>query len=318
MNRAYQCIAILLVSMTILAHQTLIAAENKAPEKEEKPQAKPPEFDKLDLPVLLKRAQSGEAAAEFELGSRYNYGRGMPKNTQEALQWLRKAGDHGYTPAQRLLAVKLYNGFDGTPDFEESMKWTTKLAQQGDPSAQLALANMLSNGEGAPRDLVTAYMWYDIAAVSAENAIKNPPKPTAGIANEDAGKAPADVMGLASAARDKTAALLTAEEQTKAQTLATEWWLAKQGIKSADSPKTGKAKKKTAKNPSAPTKQEKQTPAKTDTTKTKPSNTKAETSSTAAKKTEALKNTQSKDVKPPKDSKMTNEKPSSKAKSKTE
>jgi hypothetical protein len=306
--------------MSILAHQTLIAAENKAPKKEEKPQAKPPEFDKLDLPVLLKRAQSGEAAAEFELGSRYNYGRGMPKNTQEALQWLRKAGDHGYTPAQRLLAVKLYSGFDGTPDFEESMKWTTRLAQHGDPSAQLALANMLSNGEGAPRDLVTAYMWYDIAAVSAENAIKNPPKPTAGIANEDAGKAPADVMDLASTARDKTAALLTAEEQNKAQKQATDWWLAKQGIKSTDSPKINKAKakKKTAKNPSASAKKEKQTPAKTETTKTKPTNANTGKSATDSKKSEAPKNTQSKDTKPSKGTKTTNEKPSNKAKSKTE
>jgi hypothetical protein len=184
----------------------------KPPPKEEPP--KKTEYDKLPLPKLLAKANANDLTAQFELASRFNYGRGMPKNTGEALLWLRRAGNGGQEDAARLLAVKLYNGHDVLPDFGEAMKWAYLLADKGDIPAQLMLASMYANGEGTQRDLVQAYKWNSIAAVGAKRAgSKEEPKP--------------EQVQAAITARDKLGSLLTDEQETEAQKLASDWWMQK-------------------------------------------------------------------------------------------
>lgn len=182
----------------------------KSVPKEELP--KKTEYDKLPLPQLLAKAKTGNLTAQFELGSRFNYGRGMPKNTAEGLRWLRKAGQGGQEDAARLLAVKLYNGYDVMQDFVEAMKWARMLAEAGDIPAQSMLASMYANGEGVIRDLVRAYMWYAIAAVGAKRT-----------GSEE--EPQAEQVQAAIDARDKLAALLTEEQETEAQKLASDWWM---------------------------------------------------------------------------------------------
>ena len=206
------------------------ATEKPAAKKEEPP--KKTEYDKLPLPQLLAKANANDLVAQFELASRFNYGRGIPKNTGEALRWLRRAGDAGQEDAARLLAVKLYNGYDVTADFGEAMKWARLLAEKGDLPAQLMLASMYANGEGTERDLVQSYMWYAIAAVGAKRkGSEEEPKP--------------EQVQEAVDARDKMAGLLTEEQEAEAQRLAGDWWMkkyappAKKAVK-----KKGKAKTK--------------------------------------------------------------------------
>jgi TPR repeat protein len=76
----------------------------------------------------------------------------------------------------RLFAQFLLLGFFLTPvmavgqipDFAE----TLRLAQEGNAAAQYNLGLMYDNGEGVPEDDVTAYAWFNVAAVSGdENAI---------------------------------------------------------------------------------------------------------------------------------------------------
>ena len=196
------------------------------------PKAEPPkktEYDKLPLPQLLAKANANDLTAQFELASRFNYGRGLPKNTDQALRWLRRAARAGQQDAARLLAVKLYNGFDMTADFTEAMVWARWLAK-GDLPGQLMLANMYANGEGAPRDLVQAYMWYAIAAAGGKrDGSKEEPK-------EEQVQAAADQ-------RDKLAGLLTQEQEAQGQMLASEWWLNKYAPKK---PVKAKPRKKPA------------------------------------------------------------------------
>lgn len=181
--------------------------------KEDAPQKT--EYDKLPLPQLLAKANGKDLTAQFELASRFNYGRGMPKNTSEALHWLRKAAQAGQEDAARLLAVKLYNGHDLLPDFGEAMKWALMLADKGDIPAQLMLANMYANGEGASRrDLVQAYKWYAIAAVGAKRE-----------GSEEEPKS--ELVQSAIDHRDKLASLLSDEQETLGQKLASDWWMKK-------------------------------------------------------------------------------------------
>ena len=194
------------------------------------PKVAPPkktEYDQLPLPQLLAKANANDLTAQFELASRFNYGRGLPKNTDQALRWLRRAASAGQPDAARLLAVKLYNGYDMTADFTEAMVWARLLANRGDLPGQLMLANMYANGEGAARDLVQAYMWYAIAAAGGKRDQSEPQQEQVQAAMEQ---------------RDELAGLLTQEQEAQAQQLASEWWLNKYAPRPAVKGKTKKKK----------------------------------------------------------------------------
>lgn len=212
-------VALLLAS----AYATAGAAQSSDPEKRAK-------YEQMKLPELVRKANANDPAAQFELGSRFNYGRAAPKNNVEALRWLRRAGQNGDREAQRLLAVKLYNGYDIAADPDEALLWAQRLADAGDVPAQMMAGNMFANGEGSPRDLVQAYKWYDIAATTAQQT-------------DDQLQQQAAVD-----ARDRMGALLLPGEEVKAQELASDWWLRKQGVSLAPKakPQAGKGTKKSS------------------------------------------------------------------------
>jgi TPR repeat protein len=189
-------------------------------------------YEQMKLRELVRKANANDSAAQFELGSRFNYGREAPKNNAEALRWLRRAAQSGHREAQRLLAVKLYNGYDIAPDHEEALMWAQRLADTGDVPGQMMAGNMYANGEGTPRDLVRAYMWYDLAATVAQQETGDPVQ-----------------QQTALDARDRMAALLLPEEEIKAQELASAWWQRQQGVSLAPPAKPkakAGAKRKTA------------------------------------------------------------------------
>src|SRR4029078_644956 len=55
-------------------------------------------------PVLRAAAATSDPAAEYELGTRYAEGRGVPQNMLEAARWLQKSADARLAPAQFRLA----------------------------------------------------------------------------------------------------------------------------------------------------------------------------------------------------------------------
>ncbi|HEY7985640.1 MAG TPA: tetratricopeptide repeat protein [Methylophilaceae bacterium] len=190
--------------------------------KKKIPPPPPPQktkYDKLPLAKLMAKAEKGDLTAEFELGSRFNYGRSVPKDTAQALHWLRKAAKAGDPNAARLLAVKFYNGFDVEPDYAEAIKWAEKLAETHDVSAALMLGSMYANGEGnTKRDLPRSYMWYAIGAGN-EPVDEEDPEITDEELNNNA------LISTAQEERDKIAGLISAREEKIGQRNASEWWL---------------------------------------------------------------------------------------------
>ena len=55
--------------------------------------AAPPALEQLDLPTLQKQAGRGDAPAQFELGKRYQHGRGVRKDPRRALGLYRQAAE---------------------------------------------------------------------------------------------------------------------------------------------------------------------------------------------------------------------------------
>jgi TPR repeat protein len=80
------------------------------------------------IDALRVRAEQGDASAQFNLGSRYDNGLGVPQDDAEAVRWYRLS------------------------------------AEQGVARAQVNLGVMYGNGEGVPQDDVEAHMWFNLAA----------------------------------------------------------------------------------------------------------------------------------------------------------
>lgn len=193
------------------------SAQNGPEKKALAETAKKTEYDKLSLTELMPLVEAADSTAQFELASRYNYGRSLPKDTQTAMKWLRKAAAAGQRDAMKLLAVKLYNGYNVKADFKEAMKWAQKLAETGDTASALMMGHMYASGESGKRDLPRAYTWYSIAAAGKL------PEETPGFDDEDLTQ-----NGFASDGeieRDKIAGLLSAKQETNAQKRAGEWWM---------------------------------------------------------------------------------------------
>lgn len=59
-----------------------------------------------------------------------------------------------------------------TKDFHEGVKWLQKAADQDSAFAQYYLGMAYHQGNGVPRDIVTAYMWLNLAAGENEYALE--------------------------------------------------------------------------------------------------------------------------------------------------
>lgn len=213
--------------------------QNTPPQaKPAKPKEEPPKktkYDKLPLPELIEKAEKNDLIAQFELASRYNYGRTVPKDTATSLRWLRKAAGAGQLDAMKLLAIKLYSGYDVEPNYKEALKWANKLAETGDVAAAMMMGHMYATGEAGKRDLPRAYTWYAIAA-SGEKT----PDDAADVSDEQLKQN--ELIQQAEEQREKMAGLISAREEAKAQKNASTWWVQHQD--SIAKTKADKARKK--------------------------------------------------------------------------
>lgn len=114
--------------------------------------------------ALRQKAEQGNAAAQFDLGTRYRNGDGVSKNLVEAVKWVRMAANQGDAEAQYNLGLAYYLG-DGAPkNPAEAAKWWSLAAEKGMALAQFNLGAMYVNGDGVPKNLTEATKWLRMAA----------------------------------------------------------------------------------------------------------------------------------------------------------
>jgi TPR repeat protein len=80
---------------------------------------------------MLQSAKSNEPRAQFEMGSLYEYGNGVPADLATASEWYRKAAERGYPQAQYNYATMLESGDGVLADQIEALKYYTLAAEQG-------------------------------------------------------------------------------------------------------------------------------------------------------------------------------------------
>ncbi len=97
-------------------------------------------------------AEQGNAEAQFNLGSLYYQGWGVPQDYKEAVKWLRKAAEQGHIFSQTTLGTVYAEGVPGVveKDYPQALMWFIFAAAKGDMEAMEfrdSLANRMTPGQ---------------------------------------------------------------------------------------------------------------------------------------------------------------------------
>jgi len=130
-------------------------------------------FDEATL-WFRKAADLGFPAAQYMLGSVYDgdYGKGVEKDSVEAVRWYRLAADQGDADAQRALAANYILGNGVAKDIPTGLGWYRKAAENGDIAAKIMLGGIYASSEFVPNDTAEAVVWYS-SAFKAESLTRS-------------------------------------------------------------------------------------------------------------------------------------------------
>ncbi len=116
----------------------------------------PTPVGKLPIAQLQKLAESGDPAAENELGVRYGLGFDVEKNPTLSMEWFHKAAKQGYGRALFNIGAASYNDDSVAGTRRPAMYWFLLAEDAGDVSGKEAVAHMQS--EMSPTDLNATYV----------------------------------------------------------------------------------------------------------------------------------------------------------------
>lgn len=117
------------------------------------------QYSVMDIQSLIKSAKSGQAAAQFYLATKYQLGKDVQRDQQQAFTWYKAAADQGLTAAQLNVGRMLADGTGTKKDEVLARKYFEKAASHGDNRASFNLAMM----EEQQKNYVGAYQWYELS-----------------------------------------------------------------------------------------------------------------------------------------------------------
>ena len=72
-------------------------------------------------PELAKRAEAGDAVAQYRLATCYYFGQGVPQDYKEAAKWDMKSAQQGNAIGQHYIGTCYYFGKGVTQDYKEAV-----------------------------------------------------------------------------------------------------------------------------------------------------------------------------------------------------
>ena len=84
---------------------------------------------------VQKAAEQGNVDAQYNLGVKYEYGKGVAQDYKQAVAWYRKAAEQGDVDAQRILGMMYDNGVGVVQDNKLAYVWSSVSAANGDVKA---------------------------------------------------------------------------------------------------------------------------------------------------------------------------------------
>ena len=122
------------------------------------------DLSRVDIPTLLKLAESGDALAQDWLGYRLYNGAGISQDYGQALIWFRKSAAQGNSGSQTFLGSMYYSGQGVSQDYGQALGWFRKAVDQGNSSGEYSLGILYLNGQGVLRDTALARKFFQLAA----------------------------------------------------------------------------------------------------------------------------------------------------------
>lgn len=160
--------------LPLLASYLLVIPSGSASQMQTTPQATtvnaPAALSPAEISDLHKRADSGDAAAQFALGKAYESGNGVLQRGDQAATWYRKAAEQGNKEAQGSLGVLYWSGNGVETDKAEAVRWYRKAASQGDGNAMFNLGVAYYDGEGIAHNDTLAYAWFLLSSEAGNSS----------------------------------------------------------------------------------------------------------------------------------------------------
>ena len=95
---------------------------------------------------LLKKAEAGDAKAQFRLGEMYYYDQSVLQDYNKVIEWFTKSANQGNIDAQFALGDIYHHGLGVAQDYKKAAEWFTKAANQGNTHAYITLKKMSEQG----------------------------------------------------------------------------------------------------------------------------------------------------------------------------
>ena len=108
-------------------------------------------------------AQAGIANAQYNMGTLYFNGEGVPQDYAKAHEWFLRAAKRDNKYAEFQLGITYFTGQGVNKDPTQEIFWYKKAARQGLPAAAYNLGVIYNNGDEVPPDYVQAYAWMLLA-----------------------------------------------------------------------------------------------------------------------------------------------------------
>jgi TPR repeat protein len=128
----------------------------------------PPQFD---LATSRKRAELGDADAQFGMGVKCGIGYHEAQDLAQAVQWYRMAAEQNHCLAQFNLAVMFASGQGAPRDDAAAVTWFRRAAEGGDGGAQFALGVRYHRSSVGTLQMdmvesrIEAYKWLRLAVL---------------------------------------------------------------------------------------------------------------------------------------------------------
>lgn len=127
-----------------------------------------PQDDTLAFAWFHEAAENNLPEAQFNIGLMYANGRGVSRDDEQAFTWFRKAADNGHEKAQLNVALMLATGRGVHQSDYEAVKWFERAARRHNATASYYLGVMSREGRTMRKDLQNARFYFQDAAKWAE------------------------------------------------------------------------------------------------------------------------------------------------------
>jgi TPR repeat protein len=123
--------------------------------------------------LFLMSAEQGDAKAQNQMGTQYQYGDEVSKDETKAAFWYRKAAEQGNAMAQTNLGALYLTGKGVEKDETQAEMWYRKAADQGLAAAQFRLGSFYEVAQNRPQDYSQAAVWFQKAVNQGSNEAQN-------------------------------------------------------------------------------------------------------------------------------------------------